>query len=135
MSSFQIQLGWQVLLADPHEALDGDNRRIYNPQFVVAGQEGAEFAEQKGHDTSYLKGGGEPEQEQQWEGYHLSNVRISVRVLKKGAEIYSRWLVVVVVVGGAEFLFPIDARTMQMMIMTTIILILIIHKVSAVQLD
>lgn len=71
------------------------------------------------------------------EGYHLSNVRISVRVLKKGAEIYSRWLVVVVVVGGAEFLFPIDARTMQMMmmIMTTIILILIIHKVSAVQLD
>lgn len=69
------------------------------------------------------------------EGYHLSNVRISVRVLKKGAEIYSRWLVVVVVVGGAEFLFPIDARTMQMMIMTTIILILIIHKVSAVHLD
>lgn len=69
------------------------------------------------------------------EGYHLSNVRITVRVLKKGAEIYSRWLVVVVVVGGAEFLFPIGARTMQMMIMTTIILILIIHKVSAVHLD
>lgn len=55
-----------MLLADPHEALDGDNRRIYNPQFVVAGQEGAESAEQKGHDTSYLKGGGEPEQEQKW---------------------------------------------------------------------
>lgn len=66
------------------------------------------------------------------EGYHLSNVRISVRVLKKGAEIYSRCLVVVVVVGGAKFPFPIDARTMQMMIMTTIILILIIHKVSVV---
>lgn len=35
-----------------------------------------------------------------------------------GAEIYSRWLVVVL--GGAKFLFPIVARTMKMMIMTTI---------------
>lgn len=85
-SFLQIQLGWQVLLADPYKALDGDNRRIYNPQLVVAGQEDAEFAEQKGHDTSYLKG--EPEQEQQGD---IGPMSASLLVFRKEQEEGLAW--------------------------------------------
>lgn len=42
-----------MLFASAYEAFNGDDRRIYNTELVVAGEEG-EFAEQEGYGVSYI---------------------------------------------------------------------------------
>lgn len=43
-----------MLLANTHKAPDGDNRRVYDTQLALAGQEGA-ASQQEGHGSSDIE--------------------------------------------------------------------------------